>query len=419
VIRGVVKSKVSPVVRSIIGVGGAIPSFITVWDTTQPGSASDTILLPMAAGVEVDWGDGTPNDNLNTHTYSSGGIKTVTILEEVTGFRFANGGDRQKLIDVTSCSLLNIDNSLIFQGCNNLIWTATNAPIITATAINSMFSGATVFNGNLDSWGTVLVTNMSACFNNNKALDHIMDWPVAECLNFSSMYSESNNVFYDGMVYELKASASINCSNMFRANNVMVDPMEFTNSASITNHSGMYSFTDVDDFPTAYDFTNSGNVGGMFQQADLQGVITAFNVPLTTSLSDTFGNNNLTSLTGVTTGTALTRTDFMLSANTNLVTLGLFDTQNVTTARSMLANTGLTSLPAFNWSSCDNFTDFLNNVTINTTDYDLFLIEVDANGLSNGTLNGGNSQYTGAGAGGTARASLVSKGWTIVDGGAV
>jgi hypothetical protein len=396
--------------------GGDV-SFEMVVNTTLPGSDPDQMDLPMAAGVEVDWGDGTVN-NLNTHTYSSGGIYTIVIFEEVTGFKFNNGGDKSKLIDVIRCRSLNVDDTSMFQGCNNVTWTSREIPIISTTNLTSMFNGATVFNGNLDNWPTELVTIMAACFNNNKALDHVMDWPVAECLNFSFMYSEANDVIYAGMVYELKSSASIDCSNMFRANNAMADPMGFTNSASITDHAGMYSFTDVDDFPTAYDFSNTTDMGGMFQQAALEGTITALNVPLVTSLSDTFGNNNLTSVTGITTGTALLNTSFMFSANPNLVTVGLFDTQNVTNAASMFNNTDLTSLPAYDWSSCSNFTNFLNNVTINTTDYDAFLVEVDANGLSNVVINGGNSTYTAApAAGGVARAAIISRSGTIIDGG--
>jgi hypothetical protein len=279
-----------------------------------------------------------------------------------------------------------------------------------------MFNGALLFNGNLDTWNTILVESMSATFVNNKVLDHIMKWNVSNCTNFSNMYTEANDIIYDGTtVYTLKASSSIRCDNMFRANNDLEDPVLMTNTASIDNHSGMYSFTDVTTLPP-YDYSNSGNVAGMFQQANLQGTITAFNVPLTTSISDTFGNNNLTSVTGVVTGPALLRTDFMLSANPNLVTLGLFDTQNVTTARSMFANTAVTSLPAFNWSSCDNFTDWLKNVTLDTSNYDDQLEEIDSNGLSDGTLNGGNSLYSIAGK--VFRDSLLLKNWTIIDGGA-
>jgi surface protein len=393
-----------------------------VVDTTLPGSPSNQMDLPMIAAVEVDWGDGNV-DNTNSHVYTVSGQYTITITDPatVTGFRFANGGDKDKLIDVTSCNNLTVDNNAMFQGCSNLTWTATNAPIIAATDIGNMFSSNSSFNGNLDSWDTSSVQSFAACFSDSDSLDHYMAWDLSSATNTSFMYSESNGLLHTAgqITYTFAPAGNVNAQSMFRANSLVVDPPTLVNSSSITNYSAMYSFTAVDTFQN-HDYSNATNVAGCYQQADVTGNITSFNVPLTTSLGDCFSSCDVNSLTGVVTGTALTNTSFMLPNNSNLTNLGLFDTQNVTTARAMLQNcSSLTSLPAFDWSSCDNFTNFLTGVTINTTDYDALLVEIDANGLLNGTLDGGNSTYTSAGAGGTARTSLLGKGWSIVDGGGV
>ena len=90
---------------SFIGGGGEPPpppnpDFVSTWDTTQAGSASDTIVLPMTAGNTVDWGDGN-TDTTNTHTYAAGGTYTVTIEGAVTTFRFNSGGDRMKIVDIS------------------------------------------------------------------------------------------------------------------------------------------------------------------------------------------------------------------------------------------------------------------------------------------------------------------------------
>ena len=390
-------------------------------NTSLPGSAADQMDLPMPAGVEVDWGDSNV-DNTNSHVYAVPGIYTITITDPatVTGFRFNNGGDKDKLIDVTSCNNLNVDNSRIFQGCSNLVWTATNAPIITATDISFMFSSNGSFNGNLNSWDTSLVQSFAACFSDSDSLDHYMAWDFSSATNTSFMYSESNGLMHTAgqITYTFNTGLNVNAQSMFRANSLVVDPPTLLNSSSITNYSAMYSFTMVNTLQPN-DYSNA-NVGGCYQQADVTGSITSFNVPSTNSLGDCFSSCDINSLTGVVTSASLTNVAFMLPNNSNLTNLGLFDTQNVTSARAMLQNcSSLTSLPAFDWSSCDNFTNFLTNVTINTADYDALLIEIDANGLSNGTLDGGNSQYTMAGAGGTARANLIGKGWSIVDGGGV
>ena len=121
-------------------------AFVSTWDTENlggTGSATKVILLPMTAGVEVDWGDGTVN-NLNTHTYSVGGVKTITINETVTGFRFNNGGDKSKLISIVDAAALVIDNSNMFLGCNNgLTADFSTVSDITMTNISSMFNGWT------------------------------------------------------------------------------------------------------------------------------------------------------------------------------------------------------------------------------------------------------------------------------------
>jgi len=78
-----------------------------------------------------------------------------------------------------------------------------------------------------------------------------------------------------------------------------------------------------------------------------------------------------------------------------------------------------------NWKNDANITattqlsTLLHQSQIETADYDNLLIALDTVGNSSGNLQGGNSTYTTAGAGGTARANLVTKSWTIADGGGV
>ena len=64
-------------------------------------------------------------------------------------------------------------------------------------------------------------------------------------------------------------------------------------------------------------------------------------------------------------------------------------------------------------------TNFMNlSQTMGTANYDNFLVRMDAtNGATPGTLTMGASTYTGGGAVATARAALVTAGWTISDGG--
>jgi len=146
--------------------GGPKSVLISTWDTEKlggTGSATKVLLLPMTAGNTIDWGDGTIN-NLNTHTYASGGVKTVKIYGEVTGFRFNNGGDKLKLTDVSDVGGLVIDQNAMFYGCANITWTATNTPLVANSSLISLFRSCTLFNGNISNWNMSLATSLNSSF---------------------------------------------------------------------------------------------------------------------------------------------------------------------------------------------------------------------------------------------------------------
>ena len=77
---------------------GQEPSlFKSRWDTTQAGSANDTVVLPLVSygsyNFDVDWGDGnrdnitTYNQSEVTHQYSNTGIYEIRIKGDITGWR--------------------------------------------------------------------------------------------------------------------------------------------------------------------------------------------------------------------------------------------------------------------------------------------------------------------------------------------
>lgn len=67
-------------------------------------------------------------------------------------------------------------------------------------------------------------------------------------------------------------------------------------------------------------------------------------------------------------------------------------------------------------ADCGNFFRFLLNCTVPTDQYSKLLINIEANNTNTSeTFNGGSSKYNSSAS--TARADLVTRGWTIIDGG--
>ena len=134
------------------GGGGvsANPDFISTWDTTKAGSASDTVVLPLLSGGTysgtIDWGDG--NTSVlsyanRTHVYASSGTYTITISgSDIQGWQFNNAGDKLKIVEVSNWGNLTITTIAAFMGCNNLLLSnVTDAPTIATNNLTSTFNG--------------------------------------------------------------------------------------------------------------------------------------------------------------------------------------------------------------------------------------------------------------------------------------
>ena len=75
-------------------------------------------------------------------------------------------------------------------------------------------------------------------------------------------------------------------------------------------------------------------------------------------------------------------------------------------------------ISAIDFSGLTSGTNMLKNTAFSTTNYDLLLPAWDAYGTSGVVFHAGTAQYS-SGAPATARANMISRGWTITDGGAV
>ena len=127
------------------GGGPNLGAFISTWNT----GTSTTIVLPLANLTydgTIDWGDGTSSDLSyanRSHVYPLTGTDyTITITSNtssIRGFRVANYSYRNRLVEISQWGNLDFYSTQMFFNCNNLVITATDAPIITTTSLFKTF----------------------------------------------------------------------------------------------------------------------------------------------------------------------------------------------------------------------------------------------------------------------------------------
>ena len=179
--------------------------FVAKWDTTQPGSANDTVVLPLVADgtydFYIDWGDGN-RDTISgydqsevTHQYNDTGIYTVQLVaNDMVGWQFNDSGDDDKLVEIIEWGPLRFvsDDTNLFKGCSNLTLSTTSDPPFNADAAG-MFqdcSSLTGIGGNIMYWDMSSVTGMNFMLAGCTNLDaDLSNWDVSSIENAEGFMS--------------------------------------------------------------------------------------------------------------------------------------------------------------------------------------------------------------------------------------
>ena len=173
-------------------------------ETNKTGvSNNDQFTLPLTDNGTVDimvfWGDGTSDaitafdQAEKTHTYPSAGTYEIKITGTLQGFRFDNGGDKNKMLDIKKWGIFDINVSKAFRNCSNVTQSATDVPIISTTSLSGTFQVAPKFNGNVSNWDVSSVTNFNSMFNRARLFNQdISYWDVSSAVNLTGMFREAN-----------------------------------------------------------------------------------------------------------------------------------------------------------------------------------------------------------------------------------
>jgi surface protein len=309
----------------ILGSGATPPTPITASfriDTTQTsGTATpnNQFLLPLGGSTPpnftINWGDGT-SDVITSdsqpevlHTYASPGEYFVEITSGViTNWRFQGAGDAVKLMEIYDWSKWNLNFAGAFDGCNNLVSSATSVPTISSTSLSATFRDCYLFNGPINSWNVSGVTDMNNMFYGASSFNQPLNsWVVENVGNMSYMFA---------------VAASFN------------QPLDSWDVSTVTTMQGMFFSAVAFNQPlNSWNVLNVDNMQQMFNAA------ISFNQPL-----DNWDVSSVTTMQGMFFGS-------LMAFNQNI---GSWDVLNVTNLRDFLDNDLPTSFSPSNLDAIYN-----------------------------------------------------------------
>ncbi|WP_371562380.1 BspA family leucine-rich repeat surface protein [Flavobacterium sp. Arc2] len=301
--------------------GKAQTPFTTTWQT----DGANNIIIPLTGNgydFTIDWGDSSIETKVGSfgnisHTYSTAGIKTVSITPNViTGFPriyINNFGNRNYLksvdnwgsgqwstmanafygasvMQITASDIPDLSNvssfSNAFINCTALTGNSSMADWRFTTDINksidmsAMFQSASNFNQDISNWNMERVTNLRQMFNGASAFDQdLSSWEVSNVLSMSYLFG--NTTKFNNLGNDLNWGAKL--ANVTDMNNMFNNAQAFNNNISgwdvgnVTNMNAMFQSTKVFNQDIS-----SWNVGNVTNMASMFYAAQAFNENLST-----------------------------------------------------------------------------------------------------------------------------------------
>ena len=372
-------------------------------------TASETVIIP-GAGVgysyDIDWDDGTvetsQTNNSPSHVYVTAGVYEVAISGTFPRVYYNNGTYKLQptaIIQWGDENTWSDDQANAFYGCANL---AGLIPSDNLTLFDVLTNGYRMFRS----------TNISG------SLPAGMNLP-----SLTSGYA----MFYDTDISgSLPAGMNLpsltNGNQMFSSTNISGSLPAGMNLPLLADGASMFSNSNISgSLPAGMELPLLTNGASMFSNSDISGSLPAgMNLPSLVSGASMFYNNSISgslpagmSLPLLVSGTSMFRNAGIsgsLPAGMNLPSL--------VSGAGMFRETAISgNLPS--GMELPLLTDGANMFTstnIDTSSYSDFLVRMEAaNSNDDVDFHGGNATYNYEAV--AARASLVSRGWTITDGG--
>jgi surface protein len=423
-----------------------VNTFIFTIKTTS----TKTVALPlMSTGTYafmVDWGDGIKDfvrafsqiysgeTVTRTHTYPLG-LKdyTIKITGLCRGWSYAGitteqpklrsiqqfgclelmGGDSQfancanldlsKVKDTLSTKFLTSFQILLASSPNignvNLI---NNWNVRSITNMVAIFFNDTSFNAPIGNWDVSSVTTMLQMFLGASAFNQPIDnWSLSSLTTTNQMFSGASS--FNQPIENWNVNTVNSMPSMFQNATAFNQPLNSWNVSAVTSMSSMFSgATNFNQPIGSWNVSAVANMPSMFQNA------TAFNQPI--------GSWNVSAVTSM--------SSMFFQATAFNQPIGSWNVSAVANMSGMFqgATAFNQNIGAWNIGAVTNFTSFMAGktpATFSAANLDSIYSGWSSRpSQSNLSITFGTANYTTAG-GSAGRAILVSRGWTIVDGGGI
>jgi surface protein len=384
------------------------PKFVSTWKTDNAGTSTSTqITLPLSVlgtyNFLVDWGDYQQdtitayNQAAVTHSYSTAGTYTVTITGTITGWTFANAGDRLKMLTISSWGPFGFGTNVqIFEGAANLTITATDTPSLTGTTslyrlfkgcsslttvpnigtwntanittLLEAFADATLFNSNINAWNTSSVTSLSSTFYNASTFNQpLSSWDTSHVTTFFETFYRASAFNQD--ISSWNTGLATNFTRMFRAATNFNQNINTWNMSNATNLT--YMFYDATSFNQSLNSWNVSQVTNMtslfYNASSFNGNISNWNTSSVTSFSQMFDGatsfNRDISVWNTASGTVFTY--MFKDTSTFNQPIGIWNTSNATNMNGMFQNATAFNQNLNSWdeSKVTTFASMFNGAT--------------------------------------------------------
>ena len=223
-----------------------VAPFITTWTVTD---SDKSITLPMEGTYTILWGDGSNSTNVSdsqSHTYSTAGTYTVTVLgDDLESISLYDRDDESNALQLKSIDQWGDTEwksmGAAFQSASNMVYRATDAPDLSdVDYMGHMFFGASSFNANLSSWDVSSVTHMEYMFAETSSFNaNLSSWDVSSVTDMNNMFFKASS--FNGNLSSWDVSKVTLMYGMFSDASSFNGNLSSWDVSKVTNMSGMFS----------------------------------------------------------------------------------------------------------------------------------------------------------------------------------